>query len=171
MTHSQSGPYGWIIGDARPSLVKGIVAVEPTGPPFENAVFPPFGLASGRPWGLTVTPIAYSPPVSSPDDLKRVIVASNPALNYTCFQQARPVRKLANLSNIPVLMVTSESGYHSVYDDCTVAYLSQAGVSVEHTRLEDVGIKGNGHMMFMERNNMDIVDQVVEPWISKVSQK
>lgn len=169
MTHSQSGPYGWIIGDARPSLVKGIVAVEPTGPPFENAIFPPAGLA--RPWGLTVTPIAYSPPASSPDDLKRVIVDSNPALNYTCFQQARPARKLANLSNIPVLMVTSESGYHSVYDGCTAAYLSQAGVSVEHTRLKDVGIKGNGHMMFMEKNNMDIVDQVVEPWISKVSRK
>jgi hypothetical protein len=36
-----------------------------------------------------------------------------------------------------------------------------AGVSVDHVRLEDVGIHGNGHMMFMEKNNMHIADDVV----------
>ncbi len=39
MTHSQSGAIGWPIADARPKLVKGIIAAEPSGPPFANAVF------------------------------------------------------------------------------------------------------------------------------------
>ncbi len=39
MTHSQTGAVGWVIGDARPKLVRAIVAAEPTGPPFAGAVF------------------------------------------------------------------------------------------------------------------------------------
>ena len=33
LTHSQSGAFGWPVADARPDLVKAIVAVEPNGPP------------------------------------------------------------------------------------------------------------------------------------------
>ena len=29
LTHSQSGAFGWLIADARPQLVKAIVAIEP----------------------------------------------------------------------------------------------------------------------------------------------
>src|SRR5206468_3879857 len=39
LTHSQSGAFGWPIADARPNLVKAIVAVEPSGPPVHDAVF------------------------------------------------------------------------------------------------------------------------------------
>lgn len=31
LTHSQAGPLGWLIADIRPALVKGIVALEPSG--------------------------------------------------------------------------------------------------------------------------------------------
>jgi pimeloyl-ACP methyl ester carboxylesterase len=34
LTHSQAGAFGWPVADARPDLVKAIVAVEPSGPPF-----------------------------------------------------------------------------------------------------------------------------------------
>src|SRR5262245_29056202 len=34
VTHSAGGPAGWLAADARPELVKGIVAIEPLGPPF-----------------------------------------------------------------------------------------------------------------------------------------
>ena len=37
VTHSQAGPFGWLLADARPKLVRGIIAVEPSGPPFRNA--------------------------------------------------------------------------------------------------------------------------------------
>lgn len=65
-------------------------------------------------------------------------------------------------------MVTSEAGYHSIYDTCSVEFLRDAGVSVDHVRLSDVGIHGNGHMMFMERNNLQIADQVVMKWLDEV---
>jgi acetyl esterase/lipase len=102
----------------------------------------------------------------------------------TCFQQTEPARKLINLVDIPVLAVTSEASYHAQYDNCSVEYLRQAGVSVEHIRLADVGIHGlvapgkfcsransetgNGHMFFMEKNGIQIADQVIRPWISKI---
>src|SRR5262245_63525264 len=38
-THSQSGAYGWTIADARPALVKGIVAIEAGMRPFRDVEF------------------------------------------------------------------------------------------------------------------------------------
>src|SRR5205085_10264838 len=75
LTHSQSGAFGWPVADARPELVKAIVAVEPNGPPFygvENVPAPDwFRDAAGRtrPWGITSVPLAYSPPAAAAADL------------------------------------------------------------------------------------------------------
>ncbi|KIM38715.1 hypothetical protein M413DRAFT_447663 [Hebeloma cylindrosporum] len=164
LTHSQSGQYGWNLGDARPSLVKAIVAIEPTGPPFINAVFPP--LTPARPYGLTEIPITFSPPIQSPTYLQTMIVSSDS--NFTCIQQVLPARQLVKLANIPVLVVTSQSGYHSIYDACSVEFLKSAGVPVKHVKLPDVGIFGNGHMMFMEKNSLEIVDRVVQTWLREM---
>ncbi|TFK74468.1 alpha/beta-hydrolase [Pluteus cervinus] len=165
ITHSQSGQFGWILADARPSQVKAILAIEPIGPPFINAVFPP--LAPARPYGLTAIPITYSPPISSAQDLDREVISSNSL--YTCFKQTTPARKLVNLEEIPVLVITSESGYHAIYDECSVNFLRQAGIKVKHVHLQEVGIHGNGHMMFMEKNNLEIADEVVEPWLEELT--
>ncbi|KAJ3517002.1 hypothetical protein NLJ89_g777 [Agrocybe chaxingu] len=164
MTHSQSGQFGWPLADARPQLVKAIVALEPTGPPFKDAIFPPF--AAARPYGLTEVPLTYDPPIQSPSDLRTVITYST--TNFTCIQQVSPPRKLKNLLNTPVLVVTSESGYHSVYEWCSVEFLEDAGVPVEHVELAKVGIMGNGHMMFMEKNNLEIAEKVIQKWLKKV---
>ncbi|KAK7471057.1 hypothetical protein VKT23_002472 [Stygiomarasmius scandens] len=163
LTHSRSGQFGWILADTRPALVKAIVALEPLGPPFINAVFPPF--AAARPFGLTEIPIAYSPPISSASDLKPELVYNDTSRGTSCFRQASPPRKLVNLEHVPVLVVTAEASYHVNYDDCTVGFLKQAGVETTHVKLGDVGIHGNGHMMFMEKNNLDIVDKVIRKWI------
>lgn len=72
MTHSQGGQFGWILGDARPKQVKAIVALEPNGPPFIQAIFPPF--IPARIYGLTDIPLAYSPPIAAASDIARVIV-------------------------------------------------------------------------------------------------
>jgi pimeloyl-ACP methyl ester carboxylesterase len=63
LTHSQSGPFGWLIADARPGLVKAIVAVEPFGPPFEATII---GTGKLRAWGPTNIPITYDPPITDP---------------------------------------------------------------------------------------------------------
>lgn len=162
LTHSQAGQFGWILADSRPSHIKTIVSLEPMGPPFQHAVF---DTAAARPFGLTEIPLTYSPPIDSATDLHPIAISSDPANNFTCFQQSAPARKLTNLANIPVVVITSESSYHTVYDPCSVSYLKQAGVSVEHVNLAEVGIKGNGHMMFMEKNGLQIAEQVVQKWI------
>lgn len=143
--------------------MKAIVALEPLGPPFVEAVFPPF--TNARPFGLTDIPLEYDPPIASAADLEKVEVSSKPLL--LCYRQVNPPRKLKNLLGIPVLLLTSESGYHAIYDSCTADFLRQAGVGVDHVRLEDVGIHGNGHMMFMEKNNIEIAQDVVLPWLTR----
>jgi hypothetical protein len=67
LLNSQSGPVGWLIADAKPKLVKAVVAVDPAGPPFQNTVF---GTDKARAWGVADIPITYDPPVNDPGELK-----------------------------------------------------------------------------------------------------
>lgn len=168
ITHSQSGQFGWILADARPNLVQAIIAIETIGPPFTNAVF---GTELARPFGLTEVPLTFSPPITSAADLQPVdseLVGSDPSANFTCFRLASR-RQLVNLMDAPVLIVTGDASYHTVYDGCTAEFLSRASVPVEHVQLGDVGIYGNGHMMFLELNADIILHQVLLPFIKNVS--
>jgi pimeloyl-ACP methyl ester carboxylesterase len=163
LTHSQSGPFGWLIADARPSLVKAIVAVEPSGPPFEDAVLRE---GAARAWGVADIPITYDPPVADPAEIKTAQQeAADGSDLVRCRLQQAPAHHFANLTNIPVLLVTAEASYHSVYDHCTVKYLAQAGVKVTAMPLADHGVHGNGHMVMIEKNNMQIA-ALLEDWLS-----
>jgi len=35
---------------------------------------------------------------------------------------------------------------------------------IEHVRLQDKGIRGNGHMVMIEKNNLDIAN-LVDQWV------
>lgn len=61
-------------------------------------------------------------------------------------------------------MYTTEASYHAFYDHCTYSYLVQAGVNLEWLQLKDIGILGNAHFSFMEKNNMEIVP-LLDMWI------
>jgi pimeloyl-ACP methyl ester carboxylesterase len=163
VTHSQSGSFGWLIADARPKAVKGIVAMEPAGPPFHNAVFDE---DKNRAWGLTDIPITYSPPAKNPSELAIVQEpkADGPDL-ARCWKQADPPRLLVNLHGIPVVVVTAEASYHAPYDQCTSRFLAQAGVSNTHLSLGEQGIHGNGHMIMIEKNNLEIA-ALLQKWIA-----
>lgn len=165
--HSQGGIHAWLIADARPNLVKAIVSLEPTGPPFRDVLF---SNKPARPYGLTDIPITYDPPVEDPEKELVKEVAQCPSsidVQVQCFLQAsNQPRQLANLSKIPVLLLTTEAGYHAMYDWCTVRYLRQAGVRVNHIELSQAGIHGNGHMMFLEKNSDEIANLVYQ-WIEK----
>jgi pimeloyl-ACP methyl ester carboxylesterase len=162
VTHSQAGPFGWLLADARPNLVKGIVAVEPSGPPFEGAV-----LAKGpaRAWGPTEIRITYEPPVSDPKELRyeKQKQADGPDL-VLCNLQAGTPRTLPNLRGIPIAIITGEASYHAPYDHCTSKYLAQAGVANEHIRLESRGIRGNAHGIPSEMNNL-VSAKLVDDWL------
>jgi pimeloyl-ACP methyl ester carboxylesterase len=162
LTHSQAGVIGWSIADARPSLVKGILAIEPSGPPIRENVAKgaPDYFEDGpvtRPWGVTRGKLAYDPPAETANDLNliRQEQADGPGL-VRCFLQAGPARQLPNLKGIPILILTSEASYHAPYDHCTARYLAQAGVKNTFVRLPERGIRGNGHMMMLEKNNLEI---------------
>jgi pimeloyl-ACP methyl ester carboxylesterase len=163
VTHSQSGPFGWLLADSRPNAVKGIVAIEPTGPPFQNAVT---NEDMSRPWGIADIPLTYDPPAKAASDLAKVREAKPDAPDLTaCWKQADPPRRLVHLQGIPILLVTTESSYHVVFDHCTAKYLTQAGVKNTFVRLEDQGIHGNGHMVMLEKNSMEVV-AFLQKWIA-----
>jgi pimeloyl-ACP methyl ester carboxylesterase len=170
VTHSQSGAFGWAIGEARPELVKAIVAVEPSGPAFFGAP-PPWGDSDpdklSRPWGLTTTPLTYDPPLAAPADLAKVQEAApeRPDL-VRCWRQAEPARKLVNLSRFPVMILMSEASYHAGYDHCTARYLTQAGVKTDLVRMADHGLHGDGHMLMLEKHSAEAA-KLIETWLEK----
>lgn len=162
VTHSQAGLLGWVIAEARPALVKAIVAIEPSGPPFHNAAA---GSPKARAWGITDIPVRYEPAVSDPAEIQTQKQATPDAEGLiACTLQREPARKLVQMAKIPVLVTTAESSYHAPYDHCTAAYLRQAGVPAEFARLEQHGIRGNGHMVMLEKNHLQVAD-FIERWI------
>ena len=163
VTHSQAGPFGWLLADVRPSAVKAIVAVEPNGPPFQNAIT---GEDRARAWGLTDIPMTYDPPARDVAALapEREAVADGTALTI-CWRQPAPARQLPHLRGIPILLVTAEASYHAAYDHCTSKFLTQAGVAHTFVRLETADIRGNGHMMMLEKNNVAVA-AYLEKWLA-----
>src|SRR5215471_19667461 len=74
LVHSQAGAFGWPVADARPDLVKAILAIEPNGPPFHGLEFVgapdffkegPIALA----YGITSVPLTFAPAVKDPAEL------------------------------------------------------------------------------------------------------
>lgn len=164
ISHSQGGLMPWVIANVRPNLVKAIISIEPTGPPFIDAVF---SSGATRPYGLTDIPLAYSPaPTNDTQPLQTKLVPNDAEGLVSCTIQAEPARQLVNFKNIPVLLETSEASYHAVYDDCTFKFLAQAGVPAQRMKLADIGIHGNGHLHFMEKNS-DQIAKVLVNWIKK----
>ena len=170
MIHSQSGAFAWPVADQRPDLVKMIVAVEPNGPPVREALMvgAPEWFQDGKAVkrsGLGEVPLNYDPPLAADAqlDFVRQEKADGPDM-VRCWLQKEPARKLKNLANIPVSVIVSEASYHAPYDHCTALYLRQAGVPADLIRLADLGIRGNGHMMMLEKNSDDIA-RVMDQWI------
>lgn len=162
LTHSQSGPFGWLIADARPNLVKGIVAIEPSGPPFENTII---GTGKARAWGPTDVALTYDLPVKDPSEIsvKRDEKPDDPN-RFLCWMQTAPARQLINLKSIPTVVISAEASYHQLYDNCTVKYLNQAGMKVDWMPLQNKDIHGNGHMVMIEKNNLAIA-KVIDDWV------
>jgi pimeloyl-ACP methyl ester carboxylesterase len=171
MTHSQSGSFAWTITEARPDLVKASVQIEPSGPPVHDITLigPPDYFKEGplRPWGLTSIPITYDPPVKDASELEfvRQEKPDSPDL-ARCWLQKEPARQLPKLQKAPILIVTGEASFHSPYEHCDVKFFQQAGVHPTWIRLGDIGIHGNGHMMMLEKNNMQIAE-LITGWLAK----
>lgn len=163
VTHSQSGKYAWPITDDQPHLVAGNLVIEGA----QNLVTmlrlgPPdwFGYGPVKaPWGITDLPVTYSPEVSDSSELifEQQAEPDGPGL-IRCYVQGGRPRQLSRLMGIPVLDIVGQASFVAAREHSLPKYLAQAGVESKFVRLEDVGITGNGHMMMIEKNNLDIAE-------------
>lgn len=150
VTNSAGGPAAWLMADERPGLVRAVVALEPLGPSG------PFNL----PWGIAASPITYEPPAAEPGSLDLIDVPATDA-QPPMRLQSDPARRLPRLSTVPIAIVTGEQSFAGAMDAGTAAFLRQAGCErVDHLRLGELGIHGNGHLMMVERNNEQVLDAV-----------
>jgi pimeloyl-ACP methyl ester carboxylesterase len=156
MTHSAGGPFGLLVAEARPNLVKATVIIEGAGS----------GFAGGNRWGMSSIPVTYDPPVTDPAAIKTHWVGTPEAGVNGYFLQSEPVHRLPNLKNTKVVFVTADSSFASPGNPGGVAFLKQAGVQAEEIRLGNIGIKGNGHMMMVEKNSRQVLQPIID-WITK----
>lgn len=144
MTHSASGPDGWLIADRRPGLVKAVVAIEPMGPPFGKT--PGFGALD---WGLTAAPVTFDPPRATPDEVR----AADPASLH-----------IPAMRGLPVALVTGETSVFASYGPAIADFLANAGAAVDRLHLPDHGIHGNGHGLIYELNSDEALKPVLR-WL------
>ena len=169
LTHSQGGGIGFDLTEARPNLVKAMVTVEPGGPQFGNVDTAKVTAGPRNPnsWGLTNNRYEYDPPASSPADLNVYLEEKSERPDEArCWLQVEPARKLARWKNIRVLDISANGTYHRVYDPCIPKFLNQAGVKTDFVRLEEAGIRGNSHMMMLEKNSDEVIKFIVS-WLQK----
>ncbi|WP_051937212.1 alpha/beta hydrolase [Erwinia sp. 9145] len=144
VTHSASGPDGWLIADRRPEQVKAIVAIEPMGPPF--AEIPNIGLLA---WGITAAPMRFDPP----------------AVSAEAVRDAQPGSlRLPSLTGLPILIVTAEASAFAAASPPTASFLNAAGASAELLHLADRGVYGNGHGLIYEKNSDEALLPVLQ-WL------
>ena len=156
VTHSAGGPFGWLVAEIRPNLVKGIVAIEGGGQPFTGQNI----------WGMSTVPVAYEPPALDPAEIKTKLVTPTEPNVQPYRLQEEPARKLKNLRSVPIVIVTSEASFASPGNPGAVAYFNQAGCRAEELRLVDKAIRGNGHLMMGEKNNRQVL-QIILDWMDR----
>ncbi len=110
VTHGDGAGFAWFTVQERPTLVKGIVAVE-------------------------------QPPQSL---------------------QGLGPQQLSKLSRIPIAIVTAEVSPANATDPGIATTLRTAGCAVEHVRLGERGVHGNGPMVIWEKNNREALRPVLD---------
>lgn len=158
LTHSQAGPFGWLLADNYSELVKGVIALEPSGPPFSADISNP----AARNYGIADLPLHYEPAVADCRDLELELLKSEDEMRNDGWVLKEPAPQLPNLQGIPIMVLVSEASYHAGYDHLISHVLHQCGVDHQFVRLEDVGIHGNSHMMMLESNHLEIAGFIAE---------
>jgi pimeloyl-ACP methyl ester carboxylesterase len=160
VSNSLGGPAGFLVADARPELVVALVQLEPIGPAFAT-MFGPDTLQ----WGVAAVAMTFDPPASSPSDLSLdhhdPPAPGAPALVL----QKEPARKLSNLAQVPIAIVSGEASAFRFTNGPLVEFLQQAGCDAVHIELAEHGVNGNSHGAMFERNNAEVL-AVVTDWMA-----
>jgi pimeloyl-ACP methyl ester carboxylesterase len=156
VTHSAGGPSGWLAMEARPNLVKGVLAIEPAMGITDN-------LASL---------ITFAPALPAGERIQtEQQPAEGPGLNACALQPKDKVRTVPAYKGKKILFVVAPHSQPmftpSVH--CSVHTLNQLGADAKLGRLkEDFKIEGNGHFMNEELNNGEIAKKVFIPFLSSI---
>ncbi|KAB8291619.1 hypothetical protein EYC80_006419 [Monilinia laxa] len=175
ISHSIGAIHPIVISDECPDLVLGNVNIEPGNIPFEsytgNATSS-VGRTAARPFGLTVHNLNYYPPISESTELITETVGEDTPAKRSCIQQStaanHTIHTLPNVAKVPYVAFTGEASPHITYEHCVIQYLKQVGVNADWIKMADVGVHGNAHFGFLEKNNFQYF-KVVEKWIKKTA--
>ncbi|RGP58958.1 fusarubin cluster-esterase [Fusarium sporotrichioides] len=163
ISHSLGSRNPLLLSNDCPEYIAGSINLEAATSPFWSYAEGLGGFAAS-PWGLTNTPVTYDPPVKDPSELKHKSVGNETLAHRNCYLQVEPARKLPQINKVPYLLLTGEASIHITYDHCAIDFLKQAGGKPEWIKLADWGIKGNGHFLHVEKNNLQIAG-LVDAWI------
>jgi pimeloyl-ACP methyl ester carboxylesterase len=152
VTHSAGGPSGWLALEARPALVKGVLAIEPNGISDDLAQL-----------------IGFSPALAPGEKLPaEQRVPERDGLEPCSLQPEASVHAVPAFSGKKILFVGSPQSIFTPMIHCTVEQFQQFGADARLARLTDYGIDGNGHFMNEELNNGEIARKVFIPWLAAI---
>ena len=169
LTHSQGGGIGFNVADERPQADRRHGGDRTGRSADRHRRYGQGGLYARESRLLGADADAYEirSAVHSPADIKVHLEPSErPGDEVGCYMQDEPVHKLVGYQNMPILSISAEGTYHRVFDVCIPKWLNQAGAKDDFVRLEDVGIKGNMHEMFLDRNSQDVI-KFIDGWVNK----
>ena len=144
MTHSRSGQCGWATALAKPNLVKAIVAYEPAHFVFPEGEVPP----------------------DIPRGKLHVSAQDTPTI---------PLDEFKKLTRMPILIVFGDNIAQKVTDNYNsevwrsaklrarqfVEAINCHGGDATLVSLPEMGLFGNTHIPFADKNNMQVADQLV----------
>lgn len=192
--HGTGATIAMLTADAVPRLVRGLISIEPDGPPCALAgkevegrtIYSPYLKYDPniRKYGISDAPPTFSPALQpAPGEHPLKIQVRQHQDNSGCYMaqqiqrnvliyNMRPedgqerVPQLIQLATVPHIVITSQSSPHSVYDWAITVFVRQAGAIADYYPLAANGIAGNGHLMHQEKNSDDIA-QRIDDWVAR----
>ena len=138
VSNSLGGPAGFLVADARPELVVGLVQVEPIGPAFNTMIGP-----DTLQWGVAAVPMTFDPPASSPSDLSLDHQEPPAPGAPATVLQHEPARQLTNLAQVPIAVVGEASVFRFTIRRWSSSCNRPAATRSTSTRR--TGVHGNSH--------------------------
>ncbi len=153
VTHSAGGVSGWLALDARPGLVKAVLAIEPQMGVTEDLV--PL--------------LTFKPALAAGEKLTTVeLPPEGKGLGACTLQPREKIHTVPAYAGKQILFVESPLSPFTGNVHCSVETLNQLGASAKLARLVDYGIQGNGHFMNEELNNGQIAKTVFIPFLASI---
>lgn len=179
ITHSMSGAYGWKIAEIVPHLISKIVALAPSAPgnimedskeKFSDVVRKPIIINEEEAKKMWAN--AYRFPHDSFENYFNSLAAlslslANERVNYKNSQLKIDPRKL---KSVKILIITGEADprHPQDVDRLIVDFFCRYGIKAKHYWLPDLGICGNGHLLMIEKNNLQIAELIYD-WMTRSS--